>query len=460
MCHDENSFWGRGENGGCLGIRCAGAAAARRTAWLSIAIGVFALLAPSGGPLPAPESSQAATLALGFQETTVFSGLTNPTVVRFASDGRVFVAEKSGLIKVFDSLSDTTPTVVRRPARRTSTTSGTGACSGWRSIRTSRRRPTCTCSTPTTTCSAAPRPRWGTAGGDSDAARTRPGATTDGCVVSGRLSRLAGGRQRDDGLRAGARRGLVPAVSRATRSGRVEFGPDGALYASAGDGASFNFVDYGQDGNPLNPCGDPPGGVGAVLTPPTAEGGALRSQDLRTSGDPVALDGSIIRVDPATGRGAPLQSARRQLRSERPADHRLRPAQSLPLHLPSGDERALDRRRGLERLGGDQPHPRPDRRRRSRTSAGPATRATRARRATTRPTSRSARTCTATRAPTRSPTSPTTTRTRSSPARRVPTGSSSVSGLSLRVRAASVAATRPSIRARSSSPTTRATASG
>ena len=31
--------------------------------------------------------------------------------MRFAPDGRVFVAEKSGLIKVFDNLSDTTPTV-------------------------------------------------------------------------------------------------------------------------------------------------------------------------------------------------------------------------------------------------------------------------------------------------------------------------------------------------------------
>ena len=30
--------------------------------------------------------------------------------------------------------------------------------------------------------------------------------------------------------------------------GTVEFGRDGALYASGGDGASFNFVDYGQDG--------------------------------------------------------------------------------------------------------------------------------------------------------------------------------------------------------------------
>ena len=69
--------------------------------------------------------------------------------------------------------------------------------------------------------------------------------------------------------------------------GTVAFGRDGALYASGGDGASFNFADYGQDGAPVNPCGDPPGGVGATLTPPTAEGGALRSQDLRTAGDPV-----------------------------------------------------------------------------------------------------------------------------------------------------------------------------
>src|ERR687896_2258281 len=55
------------------------------------------------------EAAPAATLPPGFQESTAFSGLTNPTVVRFASDGRVFVAEKSGLIKVFDNLSDPTP---------------------------------------------------------------------------------------------------------------------------------------------------------------------------------------------------------------------------------------------------------------------------------------------------------------------------------------------------------------
>jgi glucose/arabinose dehydrogenase len=41
----------------------------------------------------------------------VLSGLTQPTNVEFSPDGRVFVAEKSGLIKVFPSLTATTPTV-------------------------------------------------------------------------------------------------------------------------------------------------------------------------------------------------------------------------------------------------------------------------------------------------------------------------------------------------------------
>src|SRR4029453_12481478 len=53
----------------------------------------------------------AATLLEGFQEDIVFSGLTEPTALRFSSDGRIFVAEKSGLIKIFDNLTDTTPTV-------------------------------------------------------------------------------------------------------------------------------------------------------------------------------------------------------------------------------------------------------------------------------------------------------------------------------------------------------------
>jgi PKD repeat protein len=81
------------------------------------------------------------------------------------------------------------------------------------------------------------------------------------------------------------------------------FGFDGALYAGAGDGASFLFADYGQNGNPLNPLGDPPVGIGGVQTPPTAEGGATRAQSLRRVSGPAVLNGTLIRVDPFTGAG-------------------------------------------------------------------------------------------------------------------------------------------------------------
>ena len=56
------------------------------------------------------KANAAATLPAGFQESVAFGGLNPLANVEFSKDGRVFVAEKSGLIKVFDNLSDTTPT--------------------------------------------------------------------------------------------------------------------------------------------------------------------------------------------------------------------------------------------------------------------------------------------------------------------------------------------------------------
>ena len=255
--------------------------------------------------LPTAPAATAATLPTGFVESVVFSGLTNPTVVRFASDGRVFVAEKRGVIKVFDSLTDTTPAVFADL--------NVNVSNFWdRGLLGMALDPNFPANPYVYVlytydhelASAAAAPRWGTPGVYSDPCPTPPGATGDGCVVSGRLSRL----QATGDVMTGPEQVLVEDWCQQYPShsvGTVEFGRDGALYASAGDGASFNFVDYGQDGAPLNPCGDPPGGVGATLAPPTAEGGALRSQDLRTGGDPVTLDGTIIRVDPATGAALP-----------------------------------------------------------------------------------------------------------------------------------------------------------
>ena len=95
----------------------------------------------------------------------------------------------------------------------------------------------------------------------------------------------------------------------------MTFGADGALYVSSGEGASFDNVDYGQLGGtlpstasplvPRNVCGDPPGGVGGAMAPPTAQGGALRSQSLRRALGPVVLNGTILRVNPDTGAALP-----------------------------------------------------------------------------------------------------------------------------------------------------------
>jgi glucose/arabinose dehydrogenase len=77
----------------------------------ALAVTVTAALAAVLLVVLSPVSANAASsLPAGFRESVVFSGLTNPTNVEFTQDGRVFVAEKSGLIKVFDNLSDTTPT--------------------------------------------------------------------------------------------------------------------------------------------------------------------------------------------------------------------------------------------------------------------------------------------------------------------------------------------------------------
>ena len=247
----------------------------------------------------AGEARADATLPAGFQETVVFSGLHYPTAVQFSPDGRVFVAEKSGLIKVFDNLSDQTPTVFADLR--------TNVYNHWdRGLLGLALHP----NFPTTpyvyvlyTYDApigGTAPTWGTPGATSDACPAPPGDTANGCVVSGRLSRL----QAAGDVMVGTEQVLINDWFQQFPShsiGSLAFGNDGALYVSAGDGANFNVIDYGQMGSPLNPGGDPPVPVGGTQTPPTAEGGALRSQDLRTSGDPVGLDGAILRIDPTTG---------------------------------------------------------------------------------------------------------------------------------------------------------------
>ncbi|TFV66651.1 hypothetical protein E4P40_25140, partial [Blastococcus sp. CT_GayMR20] len=253
----------------------------------------------------------AAALPAGFSEVQAFGGLANPTAVKFAPDGRVFVAEKRGTVQMFDSLTDTTATQV--VDLRTETHSfwdrgflGLAVDPGFPGRPFIYAMYAFDSQLPGTGTNpgpgAGPMPRWGVAGADSDGCPNPPGATTDGCVVSSKLVKFTLNLA-NPGTATTTKTDLIhdwcqqfPSHS----AGDLVFGNDGALYASGGDGASFDFVDYGQTGYPAkNPCNDPGG-----ITAPTAEGGALRSQDLRTTGDPTSLSGTVIRINPDTGAAA------------------------------------------------------------------------------------------------------------------------------------------------------------
>src|ERR671921_2251065 len=149
-----------------------------------LAVILVALLCPL-------KANAVATLPSGFQQGVVIGGLSEPTNVEFSKDGRVFVAEKSGLIKVFDSLSDTTPT--------TFADLRTNVYNLWdRGLLGLALDP----NFPTNPYvyvlytydhqlgSTQPAPRWGTAGILSAPFPSPPGGTADGGVVGGGPSRL------------------------------------------------------------------------------------------------------------------------------------------------------------------------------------------------------------------------------------------------------------------------------
>jgi glucose/arabinose dehydrogenase/PKD repeat protein len=257
----------------------------------------------------APAAHAGGVVPTGFQDRTAISGLTEPTTLAFAPDGKVFVGEKSGVIKVFDGLGDTTPTTVADLS--------TEVYNYWdRGLLGMALDPGFNTGRPYLyvlyTLDKLPGeddstiPHWGTPGVPGESCDDGEGGTGDGCVVTGRLARLT-----ITGNTATAQTNLITDWCQQYPShsiGDLAFGADGKLYVSGGEGASFTFTDWGQDGNPVNPCGDPPGNApGTDLTPPTSEGGSLRSQDALTTSasDPTGLDGAILRIDPDTGGGLP-----------------------------------------------------------------------------------------------------------------------------------------------------------
>jgi glucose/arabinose dehydrogenase len=263
--------------------------AARRIAgFVALGICLFAI---------GPAAAQGARMeAAGFQDEPVITGLEEPSNFRFAPGGRVFVAEKTGKILVYDSIDDETPTLfadLRTEAYDT----------GDRGILGLALDPGFPAKPYVYVLytydhilgDPEPAPKWGTPETTGDPC---PEPNPEACEVSGRLVRLtASGDHAVEANGSPLEDVLVEGWCQQYSShsiGDLQFGPEGALYASGGDGASFSHVDSGQLGEPSNPCGDPP-----------SEGGALRAQDVRTPADPTGLNGSVIRIDPETGKGLP-----------------------------------------------------------------------------------------------------------------------------------------------------------
>ena len=198
---------------------------------------IFGRAASSTAP-----TSPATTAAVpaGFSDNLAFGGLTLPTAIAFAPGGKVFVGEKSGIIKVFDSTSDPTATQVVDLRSKVHDFWDRGLLG------------------------LAVDPAFGAAGRNfiyvlytydhnplgnpaswGDGCPTPPGATTDGCTVTGNLSRIP--VDPTTGVANGAEQPLIadgwcqqyPSHS----IGHLAFGPDGMLYVTGGDGASFTNTD-------------------------------------------------------------------------------------------------------------------------------------------------------------------------------------------------------------------------
>lgn len=271
---------------GRLAVACA-------LAWLGLAL---------AGPVAA---SAEPVLPSGFQDTTVpFEGLTpgqgleEPTAFRFAPDGKVFVAEKSGKILVYDSLADHEPTLFADLRTEVYNGNDRGLLGLALDPQFSAAHPYVYVLYAYDAPPGHEAPYWGEPEEDGDPCPEPPGSETDGCVIQGRLSRLTANLVTDKSI---AEKPMITDWCQQFSShsvGDLQFDAEGNLWASGGEGASFTKVDWGQYGFPdKNPCGDPPAGFGVEETSPFSEGGALRAQNIKT------LSGALIRIDPETGKG-------------------------------------------------------------------------------------------------------------------------------------------------------------
>lgn len=220
----------------------------------------YRLSVPGDAPAPPPPSAEAS-----------IEGLALPTAIEFVPGGRVYVAEKDGIIKSFADLQGTDPRVELdiRDAVSSFFDFGLTALAYRAGFLYGTYTPN---------------------EGRNEAceyvnANGRDPSTVEGCPTTGRVSRWP---VRADGT-LGAEQVVLDGRDyfcfQFTTHGldALEVGPDGALYVTVGEGANFNVADYGQLGD-----------NGGCTRDPEGAGGAFRSQTQ------TYLDGSVFRLDPDT----------------------------------------------------------------------------------------------------------------------------------------------------------------
>ncbi len=223
-------------------------------------------------------------------ENLPFTGLDQPTEVEFAATGQVFVAERRGVVKVYDNVDDATSRQAADLRLRVYNNGDRGLLG----MVLDPQYPTRPYLWALYTKDAEPDgtvPKYGNATTDTDPCPVGGGAND--CRVSAELSRLT--LDPATGTWTGQEAVLLGGWCQQYGShtiGTVVFGTDGYLYVGSGDAASYN-----------------------QSTPGTSAPSAARTLRLgrraplagrpATGGTAVVPHGAILRIDPDTGAAAP-----------------------------------------------------------------------------------------------------------------------------------------------------------
>jgi len=241
---------------------------------------IFFIIALALAALPA-KSAQAAPLKAfpaGFTSESVVTGLTGPTTIAFAPDGRMFIGQKDGRVRVFEN-GVLLPTDFINISSQVNNYWDRGLLG----IAVHPDFP----NTPYVYLLYTYDPPGTTDNGSgarvsrllrvtADPANTNVALAGSGVVILGTNSTFAniGNPNSNNGIpscQSGAVfvQDCIAADSPSHTIGTLAFGTDGSLFVSSGDGAHFSFTDAG----------------------------ALRSLDVNS------LNGKILRINPITGEG-------------------------------------------------------------------------------------------------------------------------------------------------------------